>query len=108
MTKLAELTEKIVRSVGGGKNTIDGDVDYAWVESNIPRWRQEAFFECYSGTHTKYASRAGNTLIPSVLFQSFDITVDPKLQDKNVNYIVVLIPPALRIVSSMDGSNFLV
>ncbi len=106
MTKLAELTEKIVRSVGGGKNTIDGDVDYPWVESNIPRWRQEAIFECYSGTRGKNGARASNTLLPPELFQTFDVEIDPKLQDTALNYIIAILPSPVRISSAMNGSNF--
>ena len=102
MSKLAEITEKIIRSVSGGKDTVDGKVDYLWIESNIPRWRQEAVFLCISGGKNK----ARNYFLPSELFQTFTITIVLKDQDKTLPYIKATIPSAARIDGAINGSNF--
>lgn len=103
MTKLAEITEKIIRDVGGTKDNTDGKIDYLWIEANVPRWRQEAIEQVIAGSKV----RGGNDFIPSQLYQRFTVTIDKSIQNTAYSYSIATIPAAVRIKQWFDGSLFL-
>jgi hypothetical protein len=39
---LDEITERIVRACQGGKAKDESQIDYAYIESKVPKWRQAA------------------------------------------------------------------
>lgn len=100
---LAELTERIVRAVSGGKAKNEG-IDYAYIESMIPKWRQRAILIVYNGSR----EFAANRYISPEWLQNFTLTI-PAAQrlDTNTNiYITVSCPPLLRLNTSQDGLIF--
>lgn len=100
---LAEVTERIIRSVFGGKAKNEG-VDYAYIESMVPKWRQRAILIVYNGSR----EFAGNKYISPEWLQNFSITVpaSQRLATNTNIYITVECPPLIRLNTTQDGLIF--
>lgn len=100
---LAEITERIIRAVFGGKAKNEG-VDYAYIESMIPKWRQRAILIVYNGSR----EFAGNKYISPEWLQTFKIDVPAsELLPSNTNtYLTINCPSILRLNTMQDGLIF--
>jgi hypothetical protein len=100
---LAEITERLVRKVFGGKASNEG-VDYAYIESMVPKWRQRAILLAYNGSR-EYAA---NMYIAPEWVQIFtvDIPAAQRLPSNTNVFLAVTVPPLLRLKTQMDGLIF--
>jgi len=101
---LAEITERIIRSVFGGKAKNETQVDYAYIESKVPKWRQQAISVVFNGSR----EQAANEFIPPQWLQSFTIAVPASENGAgNLNaYITIDCPAPIRLNIKGDGFNF--
>jgi len=101
---LAEVTERIIRSVFGGKAKNETQVDYAYIESKVPKWRQQAISVVFNGSR----EQAANEFIPPQWIQSFTVAV-PAVQNGTTNtnsYITINCPVPIRLNIKGDGFIF--
>lgn len=101
---LAEITERIIRSVFGGKAKNETQVDYAYIESKVPKWRQQAISVVYNGSR----EMAANEFIPPEWMQSFTVDVPASENGAgNTNaYITIDCPSPIRLNIKGDGFIF--
>lgn len=99
---LAEITERFVRAVNGGKAKNEG-ISYPYIESLVPKYRQRAILIAYNGSR----EFAGNRFIPNEWYQSFTLEI-PLIQntDTTKNYLEIDCPSPARLNSSEDGCIF--
>lgn len=102
--KIAELAERIVRAVSGGKATNEGSIDYAYIESMLPKWRRRAISIVYNGDR----ETAGNKMVAPDWMQSVTLTI-PASQRLSTNqniYTECECPAPLRLNVEGDGFIF--
>lgn len=77
---LDEITERIVRACQGGKAKDETEIDFEYVESKVPKWRQSAISILYNGSR----EQAANSYISPDWYQTVTISI-PNNQSNNSN-----------------------
>jgi hypothetical protein len=101
---LSELTERIVRHVFGGKAKNESQVDYAYIESMVPKWRQQGISISYNGSRDV----AGNKFIAPEWIQTTQLAI-PQSERNTTNlniFLTVDCPPMIRLNVEGDGALF--
>jgi hypothetical protein len=99
---LDEITERIVRSCQGGKAKDETEIDFAYIESKVPKWRQAAMSILYNGSR----EQAANSYISPDWYQTITIEVPSGQSNNNKSYITATVPSVIRINSNTDGFVF--
>jgi hypothetical protein len=99
---LEEITERIVRSCQGGKAKDETEIDFAYIESKVPKWRQAAMSILYNGSR----EQAENSYISPDWYQTITIEVPSGQSNNNKSYITATVPSVIRINSNTDGFVF--
>ena len=99
---LENITERIVRACQGGKAKDEAQIDYTYVESKCPKWRQSAMSILYNGSK----EQAANGFISPDWYQTITISVPSGQSNNNKSYIKATVPSVIRINSNTDGFVF--
>lgn len=99
---LDEITERIVRACQGGKAKDETEIDFEYVESKVPKWRQSAISILYNGSR----EQAANSYIPPDWYQTVTISIPNNQSNNSKSYITATVPSVIRINSNTDGFVF--
>ncbi len=99
---LDEITERIVRSCQGGKAKDETEIDFEYIESKIPKWRQAAMSILYNGSR----EQAANSYISPDWYQTITIPIPSNQSNNNKSYITATVPKVIRINNNTDGFVF--
>lgn len=99
---LDEITERIVRACQGGKAKDETEIDFEYVESKVPKWRQSAISILYNGSR----EQAANSYISPDWYQTVTISIPNNQSNNSKSYITATVPSVVRINSNTDGFVF--
>jgi hypothetical protein len=99
---LDEITERIVRACQGGKAKDETEIDFEYVESKVPKWRQAAMSILYNGSR----EQAANSFISPDWYQTVTVSIPSGQSNNNKSYITATVPSVIRINSNTDGFVF--
>lgn len=95
---LDEITERIVRACQGGKAKDETEIDFEYVESKVPKWRQSAISILYNGSR----EQAANSYISPDWYQTVTISIPNNQSNNSKSYITATVPSVVRINSNTD------
>jgi hypothetical protein len=99
---LDEITERIIRACQGGKAKDESQIDYAYIESKVPKWRQAAISILYNGSREQGA----NNFISPSWYQTVSVAIPSGQSNNSKSYITATVPSVIRINSTTDGFVF--
>lgn len=99
---LEDITERIVRACQGGKAKDETEIDFAYVESKVPKWRQAAISILYNGSR----EQAANSFISPDWYQTVTISIPSGQSNNSKSYITATVPSVIRINNNTDGLVF--
>ena len=95
----AEVVDILIRSVNAAVNTSMGKFDNEYVLELLPQLRAEAISLIYNGSR----SQGANKTISGQWLQTITLSIAGSEQSDAAEYLVVDIPPTVRINDKTDG-----
>ncbi len=96
---LREVTEQIISAVNAASPTLGMKWKPRAVEAIVPSLREQALQITYNGSR----ERGANKRINGAIVQRFEVTIDPSIQDSDVEYLIANIPNPVSLSERMNG-----